>query len=467
MQESDKKPRHAKKSDTPVQEPAQELEDALFEEYDADVDEAEIPLRLNKNKKSASAAKKTGKNKKAASRKKKRKKSRRRSEQLFSDKRFQHKRSLFDILSASGEDSFFKPLRLFGHEIRFWPLFLLIFIFMMIGMIVISNGNVQVASETVTVVGLHDDLEDYNILVISDMNGKRFGDEQSSLIRQVESTGYDMILCVGDMVGEDGDPEPFYEFLDGISRPGRVYFIAGDSDPGPLRSTPRQIQGTLEQIVFEDWVLGAIERGATYVDAPMSVEVGETRIWLTPTSFLNMDASAYREDWKEQMRQEEDGVISGLVSDYNSLPFTSYRYAVAQKFYNAVSEISPSDILIGLSHVVPDDMFISSAAMHDTEGENYLFEPELIVSGHYCGGVWQLPLAGAFYVPNRMLPRYGWFPDSEDVQGLSQVSESQVFISPGISTTKSVPLLPFRLFNDPEITVLTLTAKLPDSMLDM
>lgn len=463
MQNSEHKPKHAPKHVDAAKEASQEHEDLLFEEFDSELDEGEIPLR--KKKKSASAKKADIKKKKALSRKKKRQKARKKSERLFSDQKFKHRRSLFEIMSATGDESLFKPITIFGREIRFWPQFLFIFVVMLIGVIVISNGNVQLAEETVTVVGLSDDLENYNILVVSDLNGKRFGDEQSSLVREVENIGYNMILCVGDMVGEDGDPEPFYEFLEGLSRPGRVYFVAGDSDPGPLRSTPRNIQGTLEQIVFEDWVLGAIERGANYVDAPISVEVGESKIWLTPTNFLNLDASAYREDWREQMRQEEDGVVSGLASDYNTLPFTSYRFAQAEKFYNALESISANDMLIGLSHIVPDDDFIISAATHDDEGSNYLFEPELIVSGHYCGGVWKFPFAGAFYVPNRMLDRYGWFPEDEDVEGLSQVGESQVYISRGLSTTSSIPLLPFRVFNDPQITKLTLTAKLPDNML--
>lgn len=462
MQESEKKPKHAGKQTETTQENIAAQEDVFQDDLDLMGDEEEIPLRKKSRGKSAgkkSSAKK--KKKKGAARKKKK---RSKVEKLFSDERFKHKKSLFEIMSATDEDSIFKPLYLFGHQIRFWPVFVLALLLMLVGVIAISNGNVSPVEQNVTVVGLADDLENYQILVISDMNGKRFGDQQGALTREVESLGYDMILCVGDMVGKDGDPEPFYEFLEGLSKPSRVYFVCGDSDPGPFVDRARDIQGTLEQLVLEDWILGAIERGANYVDAPMSVEVGSSKIWLTPTNYLNLDASAYRETWRDQMRQEEDGVISGLASDYDSLPFTSYRYDQAERFYAAVNAIESSDLLIGLSHIVPDDTFLTSAAMHDNDS-GYLFEPELVVSGHYCGGVWKLPIAGAVYVPNRMLPRYGWFPASEDVSGLSKVGESQVFITNGLSTTASIPVLPFRVFNDPEISVLTLTAKLPDSML--
>ena len=467
MQESEKKPRHAGKHAAEVKEvkPIPPQEDIQLDEYDLLGDEEDIPLRSKKRAKTSSSRKRKAADK-SVHKKSGHKKNPEKGKPLFSDKKFRSRRSIFEIMSASGDDSIIKPLHIFGHEIRFWPLFILAFFFLMVGMVILNNGNVQAVNEAITVVGLPDELNNYNILVISDLNGKRFGDQQSALIREVESLDYDMILCMGDMVGKEGDPQPFYEFLEGISYPSRVYFICGDSDPGPFVETSRDIEGTLEQIVLEDWILGAIERGATYVDVPMKVEVGKSYLWLTPTNYLNLDAVAYRNDWQEQMEQEEDGVISGLSSDYNTLPFTSYRYAQAEKFYAAIKEITSTDLLIGLSHIVPDDDFIRSASMHDQQSDNYLFEPELIISGHYCGGVWQLPFVGAFYVPNRMLPRYGWFPAKEDVSGLSSVGESQVYISGGLSTTSSIPVMPFRLFNDPEINLLTLTAKLPDNMLE-
>lgn len=418
-------------------------------------DEEEIPLRKKKKPVKAKKGKK----------KKKGRKKRGKSPTLFSEKKFRRKKSIFEIMSSAGEEGFIKPIHIFGREIRFWPLFILAAIVILVAVIVMSNGNVGAVREQITVVGLPDDLENYQILVVSDLNGKRFGEEQNVLTRAVENQGYDLILCVGDMVGENGDPEPFYEFLEGIDDPECVYFVGGDADPGPYLSAPRQIQGTLEQIVYEDWILGAIERGANYVAAPISIDVGESRIWLTPASFLNLNAATNMEEWKEQMRQEEDGVLSGIASDYNSLPFTSHRYALAQQYYNATNAVKSTDLIIGMSHIVPDDSYIISAGAHDGSA-GFITEPELIVAGHYCGGVWQLPVAGAVYVPNTMLPRNGWFPAKEDVSGLSKVGDTQVYISGGLDTTSAIPILPFRVFNEPEINVLTLTAKLPENMLE-
>lgn len=113
---------------------------------------------------------------------------------------------------------------------------------------------------------------------------------------------------------------------------------------------------------------------------------------------------------------------------------------------------------------LPRNIFIDE---HDPDTDRYLIEPELITAGHYCGGVWKIPFIGAIYVPDKTLPRNGWFPDRKSIYGLSQTGEMQVYITGGLSVNSAVPLMPFRLLNSPEIAVLELTSTLPENMLDM
>lgn len=374
--------------------------------------------------------------------------------------------SLFELMSATGKDSFFKPLKIFGREIKFWPLFLLgIIAFMAVG-VMLNNSNLSVVNQTVTVVGLPEALENYRIIVISDLNGKRFGDSQSLLLRSINNASYDAIFCLGDMVGESGNPEPFYEFLDGLKKPDRVYFICGDSDPGPFVDTPRSITGTLSQIILEDWILGAIERGAHYVDSPMQIPVKNARLWVSPATMLNLETVSTVEFWKEQTEQEEDGVMSGVMADYNSLPRTDYRYQQMQRLYTAERDMQSTDIHIALAHEPPAEDFIYTSETHNVSEERYLITPELVLAGHYCNGVWRLPFIGALYVPDNTLPRGGWFPEQSGICGLSRVDETQMYITGGLSTNSTVKLMPFRLFNSPQISVLTLTSTLPENMLE-
>jgi len=376
------------------------------------------------------------------------------------------RRTLFEWMSASSTEGLFRPIRVFGRDIRFWPLILLAAVALLAVGVMLNNSNLTITEQRVTVVGLPDDMEGYRIVVLSDLNGRRFGDSQSLLLRTLNGIKYDAIFCLGDMVGKGGNPQPFWEFLEGLRNPEKVYFICGDSDPGPYLNSARGTEGVLSQLILEDWILGAIERGANYVDAPVSIPVKRSTLWVSPATMLNLETISTLATWQDQTEQEEDGVRSGITEDYTHLPITTYRARLAQKLYAAQRTMSASDIHISLAHEIPAESFIYTSEDHSTGTERFLSSPELILAGHYCGGVWRLPFLGAFYVPDKTLPRGGWFPEQQRVSGLSDVGEAQIYISRGLSTNGIVPLMPFRLFNPPEITVITLTSTLPENMLE-
>ena len=374
-------------------------------------------------------------------------------------------KNIFELMSASGPDSFFKPIRVFGHVITFWPLVVLIAIVMLASGVVMNNSNLQVNEQKITVVGLPEALEGYRIAVLSDMNARRFGDAQNLLIRTLNSAKYDIVLCLGDMVGKSGNAQPFLEFLEGMSNPGKVYFICGDNDPGPYVKSARGTEGILSQLVLEDWILDAMELGAHYVDSPTLIALKNANLWLSPATMLNLETVTTLESWQQQTEQEVDGVISGINEDYATLPITTYRSKLAQSLYDAQRNMNAGDIHISMAHEPPTDDFIYTSEDHES-AERFLSTPELILAGHYCGGVWRLPFIGALYVPDRTMARGGWFPNQAEVAGLSTVGETQKYITRGLSTNGSVPLMPFRLFNSPEISILVLTSTLPENMLE-
>ena len=180
---------------------------------------------------------------------------------------------------------------------------------------------------------------------------------------------------------------------------------------------------------------------------------------------LNLETVSTVEIWQEQAAQEEDGVLSGVGADYNSLPKTDYRYQEMQKLYDAQRTMSATDIHISLAHERPSDEFIYTSEAH-SDAERYLVTPELILAGHYCNGVWRIPFVGALYVPDETLERGGWLPEQTLINGLSSVDDTQIYITGGLSNNGAVRLMPFRLFNGPEISLLTLTSTLPENMLE-
>ena len=419
-------------------------------------DEQDAPVRRRRSARS-SAEKKKAKKKKAAKKKKKTARKKRRSffEWLFSgtSKRAPRRRG---------------AVRIFGREVHlsFWPVFLVVIVLLLAIMVLMQGNSLSVEEQNVTMVGLPEDLEGYRILLLSDLNGRRFGDEQATILREIGTLDYDAVFIVGDMVGSGGDPEPFYELLEGLPSSRPVYFIAGDSDPQPVLDTTRDITGTVEQMVLADWILGAIERGATYVDAPVELNVGDASIWISPADMLNLNASELVDTCEEQMMQEQEGTVLGLQSDHDTLPSTTYRYERAQRLLSAVNSMAATDMHISLAHEAPSDDFLAASATHNSSEEKYLTQPSLVLAGHYCGGVWRLPLVGAFYIPSSTADRHGWFPAQEDVQGFSTAGGTQLYITAGLSTTGSAPLMFFRFLNRPQISIIELTATLPQSMLE-
>ncbi len=380
------------------------------------------------------------------------------------------KKGLLSRLFSSGkeirEGESPEDVTIMGRKLSFWPMFICLIAVLMILALFLNSANLTIEEQPVTLLALSPDAEGYRILVLSDLNGKRFGDDQSTLLREINSLDYDIIVCLGDMVGEDGDPEPFYELLEGLPKSKKVYFICGDSDPGPYRKTMRNEVAPLADLVLEEWILGATARGAIYVDSPIEIPLDNVSIWLSPADMLNINASESVILWKDQTSQEESGYLAGIGADINSLPFTNYRYLLSENHLAACNSMADSDIHIVLSHVPPADDFIEAACNQTQIDGKYLSAPDIVLAGHYCGGVWNIPLLGAFYVPDSSLDRYGWFPSQDRVNGIREIDDAQIYVTAGLSTSGDTPLMPFRMLNSPEISVITITATTPQSMLE-
>ncbi|MBR2570947.1 MAG: metallophosphoesterase [Clostridia bacterium] len=336
-----------------------------------------------------------------------------------------------------------------------------------ISLMILNNASVEIERKTVSVVGLNSDLEGYRILVLSDLHGRSFGNGQTSLLRTINSLGYDMVLFTGDMVGKGGNPQPFYDILEGISANRPKYFIAGDSDPAPVLSEPREDGGTLNSMVLNDWVLGAQERGAVYLDVTQGLTVGRAHLWLSPVNALTVNVPEGLDLFNDQLDQETEGSLYGVEVDYNQLPLTTYRRNLLLKLDDTLHSIGTEDLHIGVSHIPPSDDYMAVALHLGQTAQEYDYLPpvDLVFAGHYCGGGWQIPFYGAFFIPNTFLPRHGWFPDQSLVQGLRQVGTVQMYTSPGLSVSDRIFLPNFRVFNSPRITLITLTAAITDDLL--
>ena len=372
--------------------------------------------------------------------------------------------------TAAHEDNVQREYHILGRKITFFGFMALVFIALFLIVLAMNDRSVSVEHESIIITGLPEDFEGYRILHISDLQGKNFGQDQSSQNGLIQNLAYDAVLITGDMIGDSGNPSAFYALLDILNARKPIYFIAGDNDPSPLRNQARDNSSetlTLSQMVLSDWVLGAQERGAILLNKPEKITKGSSNIWLLPDSFLNLDIASTAELLKEEMEQERESMLVGINESRDALPFTSYRYQMMSKAESRLLTYNSQDIIIMLAHEVPTDsqIYVSQDSLSQEELKSYYPAPDLILSGHFCNGEWRIPGIGAFHISSRMSARYGWFPNQNYVSGERSVGGTMVYTSPGLSVTDDT-LFPFRLMNPPKITLITLTGELPASFLD-
>ena len=400
-------------------------------------------------------------------RKKKKKKSRKRRK-TFSEKNFRRHFSLLEFIARSftTDKAMAKKKGHFiflNHYVSWKLLVALGILFVLIIYVYYDNNSIAIDEQTVNISGLDSNLVGFRALVISDLNGVMFGDGQAVLVNSLKSVKFDVALLVGDMVGKGGDSAAFLELVRQIG-PKKVYFIAGDCDPEPVLSVPRDIVGTLDEMVLDDWIISAQKLEATYVDSPTAVSKNGGTVWITPVSMMNVNTSSLLKTTQDQVLQETEGMLSGLASDYDSLPVTSYREKNAREAYDTVAQMKASDLHICLAHEPPCDSAVLASASHLFDDGKYLMMPDIIVAGHYCAGVWRVPLLGAVYVQSNVLPRYGWFPDNTRVRGIYSMDDVKVYVTRGLSVNGALPMS-FRLFNKPGISLITFQATSSTNML--
>ena len=82
----------------------------------------------------------------------------------------------------------------------------------------------------------------------------------------------------------------------------------------------------------------------------------------------------------------------------------------------------------------------------------------MVLAGHYHAGQWRIPFYGALFVPDAFSGLY-LFPNQDEVKGLITWGDTNQYVSAGLGASSSCKFLQFRLFNTPEINLLTLKSK--------
>lgn len=318
----------------------------------------------------------------------------------------------------------------------------------------INNSRVSLEKKSITIASLPPQAENFRILHISDLHGLFFGNQQERMADTLKDVYADIVVFTGDACDGEGNFDAFLSLI-ALFPDTPFYFIPGDEDPPPLIATPHE--GDSPKAAY---IRAAEEKGAIYLDAPVQLTAAAQSLWLSPESVYSLDAASMEKtlaDRQEELEKEPDSPEKKAA-----LEAVFYQQDRLQRIRDARKKMLPTDTHIAVSHhPLTESAMNNLVEFLKTENESYVSSISLILSGHYVGGQWRLPLMGGLKVPaTSELGKNGWLPDDTYVSGLSYSLGIAQYISPGLGPSAASGLPPIRLFNTPTISLLTLTTKL-------
>ena len=302
-----------------------------------------------------------------------------------------------------------------------------------------DNYRIKVVKENIFIQDLPDELEGFRILQITDLHEKEFGKKQKRLLKTINLQTYDVIVFTGDMLTnrESTNYEPFYSILEGIDNNEHMIIVPGNADPPSYQYYPN--------FQKSEFVTGIEERGATFLESSTTVHRNGEKI-----HFVNFELAIVD-------NPEYVGQING--SFQARYPSNKQYKAYQKELWTEMVQgdvFNSSDIVIALNHFpIPDIRADYIKDDPNTTWRNF----DLIIAGHYHGGQIRLPLIGALFIPEPWYEPNSFFPPQDRVKGLWEYEQTKQYVSAGLGTSDAISFLKFRLFNTPEINVLTLKSK--------
>jgi len=314
-----------------------------------------------------------------------------------------------------------------------------------------ANQRVTLTTEKVAVMGLDKTYEGFTILHLSDLHASELGSDPALWRDLLYGKSFHAIVLSGDMVGATGNDEPLLSLIHALQQVKAdvpIYFISGDEDPVPVISTP---QGTPEALA--GWVRAAQEKGAIYLDAPVSQQVGKRTVWFVPQYLYDMDPDSMIASLTTQIAEME---ATGQQYDaqgsavYRAL---TYRLDAMQRTQEAIKLMTDADLQIAVNHAPLEASYIRTSLEWADQTKVFNFRQiDLLLCGDLCGGQWRLPGVGPVYIPER-----GFFPGDGNVMGMQRINSINQYISPGLGASDFYPM-PGRLFNMPAATLVRFTS---------
>ena len=258
--------------------------------------------------------------------------------------------------------------------------------------LLISNTWISVTEYSLSPVSVNG----VRIVLISDLHGCEFGEDNQRLIEGIAEQEADMICLAGDMFSEPSDMGQFLSLVTELVKLAPTFISYGNTEKA------------FEQQWGNYWVHDAERLGAIVLDESfVDVEIGGQK--LRVGGLFNY-AFTGNEDTERQVESD------------------TFR------FLDNFGRTNTFKIL--LCH--RPDSFIFHEAYDD-------WKIDVLLCGHTHGGLVRLPFLGGLYVPDQ-----GWFPQYD--KGCFSLGEIKMVITSGLTGYGWIP----RIMNPPEITLICL-----------
>ncbi len=236
----------------------------------------------------------------------------------------------------------------------------------------------------------------FRVVQLSDLHGKQFGEGNERLVAAVERAEPDLIALTGDFVDAQSTADDIVPLVEGLAALAPVYYVTGNHEWGSGQA--HAVLQTLREL------------GVTCLENSfVPIERGGRRILLAGVH----DPNGYADQkTPEQLAQE-------------------------------VCQSEPNPFWLLLAH--RNNLF---------SGKYCRLGADLTLCGHAHGGIWRLPFTDGLVSPYKTaLPSFtsGFYACDDGCR-----EPATVFVSRGLGNS---PRWAFRLFNRPQVAVITLQCK--------
>ena len=260
-----------------------------------------------------------------------------------------------------------------------------------------GNTDIKTDAVTYTSPALPAAFDGLRIVQLSDLHNREFGQNNAELYKAVENASPDVIFLTGDLVDEyAAEPVPYTRSVGAaLSAIAPTYYVTGNHEWAHGNAVVEEIKAALR------------EAGVTVLS----------------NEFVPLE-------------RDGDTILIAGIDDPNGYADQKTPGGLAEEIYSAYDD--PFWLL--LAH--RNNLF---------NGRYCRLGADLTFSGHAHGGIWRLPFTDGLVDTNlHFLPSFtsGFYRcTDEDCEG------AEVFVSRGLGNS---PRWAFRLFNRPQVAVITL-----------